>query len=559
MIETRIYSTLVPIYPDKEPVGKQRNFFTTCKNQPVSFQMAYRICDDSAKDNSFYIKVTSALPVSQYYINNVAVLHTSSVDTKQPVGMYPDILLPKKTNPEICCSPYFGNNLFTEKDEQVRLHAFDDSWQALYITINEDGKNMPEGEHEITLELIDRLGVCIGVAKISIKVLSHRLAPQKLLYTNWFHNDCLADIYDVEIFSDKYFEIFENYVKVAAKNGMNMILLPAFTPPLDTPVGGERKTAQLVGIKKIGAKYEFDFSLMKKFIDICKKCGITHFEHSHLFTQWGAKATPKIMAEVSGKQKKIFGWETDATSKKYVSFLTQYIGKLSEFLKQEKLEKKIIFHVSDEPQSDQIPSYAAAHKVVEKLLENYAVGDALSHFEIYEKGLCKMPIVATPDIAPFLGKVKNLWAYYVGTSSQLGAISNRTFHITRERNRMIGVQLFYHNIKGFLHWGYNNYYGELSQYIFNPGINPCGGFAMAGTSYSVYPAFGGKCHESIRQKMFAQGITDIRLLSLAEKVMGKEKCRSIIEKHFGKVDFSTAPQDAQSFDDFIDEIFENLN
>ena len=558
MIEAKIYSSLVPIYADKEPCGKEKKEFFACKNQPVSFQLAYKITDGSAKENSFQIKVTSDLPIKQYYINNVPVLHTSNIDTGAPVGMHPDVLLPKATNPKLNEHYFFGRNIVTEQGEKVRLHAFDDSRQAIWFVVNEEEKKLEEGKHIIKLELIDKAGECAATVEIPFTVLPHVLPSQKLIYTNWFHNDCLADIYGVEVFSDRYFEIFENYVKVAVKNGMNMMLLPAFTPPLDTPIGGERMTTQLLKIKKVGAKYEFDFSLMKKFIDICRKCGITHFEHAHLFTQWGAKAAPKIVAQVNGKQKKIFGWETDATAKGYVSFLTQYIGKLREFLKQEKLEKKILFHVSDEPAQEQIPYYAAAHKVVEKLLDGFMVGDALSHYEIYEKGLCKLPVVATPDIPAFLGKVKNLWAYYVGSSAQLGAVSNRTFHTARENNRMIGVQLFYHNIKGFLHWGYNNYYGELSEYFFDPALNPCGGFPTAGTSYCVYPAFDGTCYESVRQKVFAQGLCDMRLLATLEKVIGKDGCRAVIEKHFGKVDFTTSPESADKYEAFLDDIYENL-
>lgn len=33
---------------------------------------------------------------------------------------------------------------------------------------------------------------------------------------------------------------------------MNMLYTPLFTPPLDTAVGGERMTVQLVGMEKAG-------------------------------------------------------------------------------------------------------------------------------------------------------------------------------------------------------------------------------------------------------------------------------------------------------------------
>lgn len=49
----------------------------------------------------------------------------------------------------------------------------------------------------------------------------------------------------------------------------------------------------------------FALSLLKKCIDISKECGIECFEISHLFTQWGAKHAPKIMAEENGTDKPI--------------------------------------------------------------------------------------------------------------------------------------------------------------------------------------------------------------------------------------------------------------
>lgn len=71
-------------------------------------------------------------------------------------------------------------------------------------------------------------------------------------------------------------------------------------------MGKERPTAQLVGVTLKNGGYSFDFSLMERYIRIMLKCGIKYFEHSHLFTQWGAKASPKIIADTeSGKKRDI--------------------------------------------------------------------------------------------------------------------------------------------------------------------------------------------------------------------------------------------------------------
>ena len=85
-----------------------------------------------------------------------------------------------------------------------------------------------------------------------------------------------------------------------------MLLTPVFTPPLDTAVGGERPTVQLVKVIKENNKYSFDFENFRRYINLCLNCGIEAFEISHFFTQWGAKHVPKTVATVNGKEKQIF-------------------------------------------------------------------------------------------------------------------------------------------------------------------------------------------------------------------------------------------------------------
>ena len=554
MLYTKLFSSLIPVYHDKEPIGNEISSITMCRNQPYSFQLAFKWEDEETHSKDLIVRIKSEIPISFYYANNVPVLHTSWVPNATPAGLYPDILLPKKVNPKLYKASYPWLALTTEKDEDTLIHAYDDSWQAMWFCVNEYSKTIKSGTYDIEFEIYDRADNLLKTVTLSAEIIPAMLPKQKLLYTNWFHNDCLADLYGVEIFSDRYFEIMADYVEKAARNGMNMILLPAFTPPLDTSVGDERMTTQLVKVTKNGEKYDFDFSLMKRFIDICRKCGITHFEHCHLFTQWGAEFAPKVMVWENGKEKKLFGWHTKATGKKYVSFLRQYITALKPFLKEEKLDKNIMFHISDEPSDKMYETYSAARNSIIDLLDGYMVGDALSHIELYEKGCCDMPIPATSYIQDFIGKCDNLWAYYTGEQCT-EMMSNRHYHISRERNRMLGIQLYYHNIKGFLHWAYNFYYGQQSKYNSNPLFNPIGGF---GASHMVYPNFDGTCYQSIRQKIFAEGIYDIRLLSLLEKLAGREACDKLIIKHFGIPTFTNGPANPAVFEEFEKDIYAQI-
>lgn len=70
------------------------------------------------------------------------------------------------------------------------------------------------------------------------------LPKQKIMHTEWFHADCLADYYHVDVFSEKHWEILENYFHEYVDRGCNMMMVPLFTYPLDMEVGNDRTTTQ---------------------------------------------------------------------------------------------------------------------------------------------------------------------------------------------------------------------------------------------------------------------------------------------------------------------------
>lgn len=540
MLELKFVSTLGNVFPHGFDEQYVIDHITALKNEPVSFQLAYR-CEENEYSVRFYTKIESDLDISFYNVGYVSVPHVSNklIKNDYKPGLFPDILYPRKINPNasVAVSPYLTNHF--ESGEQQNLIAFDDSWQALWFTINEKQKVLKAGLHTVKLTFYDRAtGKELAKTEINVKICDAKLPPQKLMCTNWFHLDCLSDYYNEPIFSDRFFEIIKNYLSVATKNGMNMVLLPAFTPALDTPIGSERKTAQLVNITLTDGKYSFDFSLMERYIKVCKAAGIKYFEHCHLFSQWGAKATPKIMATVDGVYKQIFGWKTEAGGKKYKAFLKAYIPSVKKFLSEQGLLKKTLFHISDEPESSMEPTYRKALSAVGDMLDDCMVGDAISDYSLYERGLVRTPIVTTDHIKNFYGKCNNIWAYYTGAVAGNG-LSNRLIINKPEENRMLGIQLYMHNIKGFLHWAYNYYYDLLSSGMYDPKVNACGYNGLAGSAYLVYPANNGTALQSTRQKVFFDAINDIRALELLEKVKGKEFCRSFVESYFGEVTFRT--------------------
>ena len=553
-LETKLISSLEKVFPDKPGEGTVKSA-SALQNEPFSFQVTYK-CEGSNNLEPIFIKVESDLDaayISQYSVGYVPVVradfwHSDDYFERKTPGLYPDMLLKRTTNSHIFVDDNCWKK-YVEDEEKQQINAVTDSHQALWFTVNENGDDIKPGVYNIKIAFYSsRDSECIGEENLSLEIIAAKLPKQSLYYTSWFHNDCLADIYGIEVFSDEYFEVMRSFITEAAKTGMNMILLPAFTPALDTPIGGERKTVQLISVSRNGGEYSFDFSLMKKYINVCRECGIENFEHSHFFTQWGAKHAPKVMATVDGEYKRIFGWDTDSTSDEYVSFLDSYISALKVFLKETDLEKRILFHISDEPNEEWIDYYKNAQQTVGEKLKDFMCGDALSHFEYYSNGSVKIPIVLvdSDDIDKFVNEADNYWVYYTGSQLQNGC-SNRIIPTPSARNRVIGLQMYVGGAKGFLHWGYNYYYDILSHGLYNPVQNPCGYNKLAGTSYMVYPGLDRVAIPSLRMKVMYEGFNDYGALQKLESFIGRKAVLDFIKQTLGEVNYHYCPTNGELF------------
>ena len=425
-------------------------------------------------------------------------------------GLYPDLLAPLQMNGGVPC--VMG---------QLRT-----------VWVDIDASALADGEHKIVFKIHD--GEEVHELPLALTVIPAELPEVDFPVTQWFHYDCLATYYNVEVFSERHWEIVENFIKTFVKCGNNTLLVPIFTPPLDTHVGGERLTVQLIDVTRDAeGKYTFDFSLLTRFMDMADRLGVKYFEIAHLFTQWGAAHAPKIMATTPNGYERIFGWETDATGEDYNTFIRQLLCELLDFLKARGDDKRCFFHISDEPNSEQLEQYMKSKNSVIDLLEGYPVMDALSKVEFYREGVVTNPIPSNNHIEPFLEAFaeegrEGLWTYYC--CGQNVGVSNRYFATPGARTRYIGVQFYRYKIGGFLQWGYNFYNNQGSHDAINPYVDSTGNyFVPSGDTYSVYPAQDGTALESMRILHFREGLDDMRALYLAESLVGREKVLETIE------------------------------
>ena len=523
MIKTRIVSSVEKCFLDDRIESFDRlESISMLKNERLSFQLLHTLHTD-ASDYRQLCSLTLSGELAPYAtvrsVEQVPVVMahcgTSVPDDnylRATPGVYPDILQPLRYGGKVSVGRGLLGSVWIELNPCDALEA---------------------GTYSLTLTLTSPSGDETVQETLSIEVIGADLPDQDLVFTEWFHCDCLANYYRVEPWSEEHWKIVEDFARTAVKNGINLLLTPVHTPPLDTAVGGERTTTQLVDVTVTNGKYSFGFEKLDRWIEMCNRIGIRYFEIAHFFTQWGARHAPKIMATVDGEYKKIFGWESDATGEDYVAYLHDFIPAFLSHMKARGDDKRCYFHISDEPNSEQLESYRAAKAVVADLLRGYPIMDALSNFEYWKEGLVETPIPATNHIDPFIeAKVPGLWAYYC--CSQSKDVSNRFVAMPLWRTRSIGMQIYKFDIVGFLHWGYNHYNNQWSMDPLDPHRELSGEFWVpAGDTHSVYPAQNGIALESMRIISFYEGLQDARAMKLAAKYHGKDAVVKAIEKVFG--------------------------
>ena len=242
----------------------------------------------------------------------------------------------------------------------------------------------------------------------------------------------------------------------------------------------------------------------------------------------------KVIASVDGEHRKIFGWDTDSTSEEYAEFLGALVPSVIECLLGLGLSREqIYFHVSDEPGAQHLEKYSEASRILKPLIDGCNQIDALSNLEFYRAGVVKSPVVATSHVEHFLDdNVKELWCYYC--CAQNNTVANRFIAMPSARSRIIGVQMFKCGIAGFLQWGYNFYYTQLSRRLeVDPFTeNDAGGAFPAGDAFSVYPYKDGVI-PSLRQKVFKEALNDHRLLCQLRRTRGEGVARELVDRIFG--------------------------
>ena len=525
-LTVKVLSSLEKCFLDEDLSGHpETKSFIMFHNQRLSFQIALHRADITYR-RAPRVSVEVGGALAPY----VRIRQVTSVPSKYPAipsfkddyylrtepGLYPDLLQPLHYEGKITLAPLQTESVWFD----VELVA--DVAPGVYAI-------------PVCFRLPDS-GEVIAETEAQVEVLKAELPKQKTIHTEWFYCDCIAEYYGVSAFSEKHWRIIRSFLTTAVRNGINMILTPLFTPELDTYVGGERLTTQLMDVRVVGKnQYEFDFSLLGRWIDLCLECGVEYFEFPHFFTQWGSEHAPKIVARVGNRKKRIFGWETDSMGEEYQAFLSQLLPALVAYLKEKGIDQKCFFHVSDEPKLENLDMYRRCRESLSRYLGDYPIIDALSDFDFYQSGAISKPIPAIKHSDPFLAaEIPGLWLYYCSAGGNNLGTTDRLIGMPLARTRVLGVQLYRYHIEGFLNWGYNFYNNQYSYDRINPFLDTTGDFfSPSGDTFLVYPGKNGEAWESIRLNAMREAMEDIRALELYEERFGRDAADALLREVAG--------------------------
>lgn len=350
-------------------------------------------------------------------------------------------------------------------------------------------------------------------AYVNVKVSSLVLRPRKDFHvTHWWRGEALALQYKTKMFDERWWQLTRACMKDLIEHGNDVAFIQNF---FEFRTVFKQPCQMLIVNETSPGRYEFDWSLIKRFVDMCRELGYKKFEWAHLWLYWNVENAMHVYTKQGDSYRLLWDENLPATSDTYVNFLKQFLPSLHKFLLKENMLKDSYFHLSDEPGLAHIDNYKKARDILRKLAPWMKVMDALSDIRYGREHLTDIPVtIISSDEAYRKANIPH-WVYYC--TGPRNKWLNRLYDTPLAKIRMSGW-LFYHlKAQGFLHWGYNVWYRldhEEAADPFTDGSATCYPGIAAGDPFVVYPGPDGP-YDSIRWEVFSESLQDYAILQTA--------------------------------------------
>jgi hypothetical protein len=344
--------------------------------------------------------------------------------------------------------------------------------------------------------------------------------------THWWRGEATWDYYKTGMFEDeRWWKLTHDQLKDMLEHGSNVVYVPMFFDRRET----FKRPCQLLVINEPSpGRYEFDWSKVKRFVDMCREIGFDQFEWSHMWIYWGVENPMRLYKNVDGAYVMLWPPDTKALSDVYVNFLKQFLPQFHDFLVKENLLENSYFHLSDEPGTGQhLANYKAARKLLKELAPWMKVMDALSDVQYGRQGLTDIPIPMVSAAQAYIDAKIPHWVYFC--CSPTGPWLNRFMDTPLAKIRMSGWLFYKLRARGFLHWGFNYWHAMEQERSIDPFTEASGELwpnIPYGDPFMIYPGLDGPI-DSIRWEVFAESLQDYAILQTANISRDDDKLSSI--------------------------------
>jgi hypothetical protein len=382
---------------------------------------------------------------------------------------------------------------------------------AFWITLAAEDRCEP-GTHTLRFTVLAD-GRTAAEHEAAVRIHDLRLrARRDFRVSHWLYSDCLLDAHGCAMWDRAYWRLLEAYLQDLAAHGQDTLYVPVFTPPLD----GVKRPSQLLHVRRTEeGGYAFDWRQVRRYVRAAQEAGITHFEWTHLFTQWGARHAIRVYEGHGRSGELLWAPETRALSETYRDFLRAFLPSFRRFLSREELLERSVFHLSDEPSAEHLDAYRKARDLLQELAPWMRVMDAVSTIDFARAGVTDTPVPSIRTARSFLEAGIDCWCYFC--CNPRGAYLQRLVDTPLPVIRLSGWLFYRWPLRGFLHWGYNYWNRYKSAEPIDPyAVLDAEGWPewAYGDCFQVYPGASGPV-DSLRWELFAESLQDYALLQQA--------------------------------------------
>lgn len=496
-VQLWLATSLERVFPQTKP-GSQQLELLAARNGTVSFQVCIR------NDRVYPLRTDGAIEGAEglkprtRYVGLVPMLHfTPTTDPAEldGVGFLPGLV---------------PDPLYPETQQIIGPGETRSYWITLWIPA--DAK---PGLRELKFRFY--LGDLRQEVELPLKleISPFVIKPREHFpVTHWWRGEATWDYYKTGMFEDeRWWQLTRAQMQNMYDHGSNVVYVPMFFNRRET----FKRPCQLLIINELEpGKYEFDWTNVKRFVDMCKEIGFKEFEWPHMWIYWGVENPMRLYKKVGDEYVMLWPPDTKALSDTYINFLKQFLPAFHEFIVQEDILNGSYFHLSDEPGEGQhVENYKAARKVLKDLAPWMKVIDALSDIQYGKQGLTDMPIPIVSAAQAYIDAKIPHWVYYC--CGPTGPWLNRFMDTPLAKIRMSGWLFYKLRARGFLHWGYNYWHALEQERLIDPFTDASSDLWPGipyGDPFMIYPGKDGPI-DSIRWEVFAESIQDYAILQTA--------------------------------------------